>query len=124
MQNQNYSQNTIEQIVESSILNIKKASETNTIIGQAFSTMDGSTILPISQISFAFVAGGGEYNNKNKNQPSNFAGGSGGGATLTPVGFLVTNKDKIKLIKFDEETPLEKLTDIANSLLDGIKNKS
>lgn len=124
MQNQNYSQNTIEQIVESSILNIKKASETNTIIGQPFISADGSTILPISQISFAFIAGGGEYDNKHKHQNSNFAGGSGGGATLSPVGFLVSSRDGIKLIKFDEGSPIEKFADIAGTLLNGLKNKS
>ena len=124
MQLNDYTQNPIEQIVESSINNITKAAETNTIIGQPFVTTDGSTILPISQLSFAFVAGGGEYNNKNKNQNSNFAGGSGGGATLNPIGFLVSNNNGVKLIKFDEDSPLEKFTDIATSLLQSLSNKA
>ncbi len=123
MQVQNYTQNPIEQIVESSIINIKKAAETNTILGQPFISSDGSTILPISQVSFAFVAGGGEYDKKKKQTEgdSNFAGGSGGGATLSPVGFLITNKDGIKLIKFEEESALEKVVDVAGSLIDALK---
>jgi len=124
MQLNDYTQNPIEQIVQSSISNITKAAETNTVIGQPFTTNDGSTVLPISQLSFAFVAGGGEYDNRHKNQNSNFAGGSGGGATLSPIGFLVSNSNGIKLIKFDEDSPLEKFADIASSLLESFKNKS
>ena len=124
MQLNNYAKNPIEQIVESSISNITKAAETNTIIGQPFITSDGSTILPISQLSFAFVAGGGEYDNKNKNPNTNFAGGSGGGATLNPIGFLVSNANGIKLVKFEEDSPIEKFADFAASIIEGFKNKA
>ena len=122
MQTQNYSQNPIEQIVESAIFNIKKAAETNTIVGQPFIGTDGSTIMPISQVSFAFVAGGGEYDAKKAKNDSNFAGGSGGGATLSPVGFLITNKDGVKLIKFDGETTFQKVVDVASSLIEAFRN--
>ena len=124
MQLNDYVKNPIEQIVETSISNITKAAETNTIIGQPFLTSDGSTVVPISQLSFAFVAGGGEYDNKVKNQNSNFAGGSGGGAMLNPIGFLVSSSNGIKLVKFEENSPLEKFADFATSILDGLKNKA
>jgi len=30
-----------------------------------------------------------------------FGGGAGGGVTITPIAFLVTNKDNVKLIQLD-----------------------
>ncbi len=120
-------QNQIQQIVDAAVSNIRHAAKVNTIIGQPLLSNDGSTILPVSQVSFAFVAGGGEYGkSSNKHQketePNQFAGGSGGGATLSPVGFLVLNNKGIKLIKFDEESTLEKLADVASSIIGAIKH--
>mgnify|MGYP000997827336 CR=1 FL=1 len=120
-------QNQIQQIVDAAVTNIRDAAKVNTIIGQPLLSNDGSTILPVSQVSFAFVAGGGEYGKNNgkhfkENDTNQFAGGSGGGATLSPVGFLVLNNQGIKLIKFDEESTLEKLADVASSIIGAIKN--
>ena len=79
-------QTQINDIVESAIANLTKAAEVNSIVGKPILVLDGTTILPISHITFAFVAGGGEYGNKNltksyakNNIDGNFAGGSGGG---------------------------------------------
>ena len=116
-------QTEISQIVESAITNLTKVAEVNTIIGKPIVAYDGTTILPISQITFAFLAGGGEYGNKNliksyaKNAiDGNFAGGSGGGATLKPVGFLVINREGVSMISTEGDTTLEKLIDIAKDL--------
>lgn len=110
----------ITEIVESAIANLTKAAEVNTIIGKPIVALDGTTILPVSQITFAFMAGGGEYGNKNlaksfarNNIDGNFAGGSGGGATMKPIGFLVITKDGVDMITTQGDTTLEKIIDIA-----------
>ena len=54
----------ISEIVETAVSNLSKVAEVNTIIGKPLVTMDGTTVLPVSQINFAFMAGGGEYGNK------------------------------------------------------------
>ena len=56
----------IREIVETAITNLSRVAEVNTIVGQPLVTMDGTTILPVSQITFAFMAGGGEYGNKSE----------------------------------------------------------
>ena len=113
-------QTQITEIVESAIANLTKAAEINTIIGKPIVTYDGITILPISQITFAFMAGGGEYGNKHiaksfaKNSfDANFAGGSGGGATMKPIGFLVISKDGVNMISAESSSVLDKIIDIA-----------
>ncbi len=112
----------INEIVQSAITSLSKAAEVNTIIGEPLVTMDGTTILPVSQVTFAFMAGGGEYGNITEKRLSklkpdaNFAGGTGGGASLTPVGFLVIDKNGVRMIEAENESVLSKILDIGKGL--------
>ena len=89
--------------------------------------MDGTTIMPISQVTFAFMAGGGEYGNKTPPKKfidgsgANFAGGSGGGATLTPVGFLVIDREGVRVIDADNTNTVEKIFDVAKDFVKTFK---
>ena len=119
----------ISDIVETAVQNLSKVAEVNTIIGKPIVTMDGTTIMPISQITFAFMAGGGEYGNKvppkkflNDGSFANFAGGSGGGASLTPVGFLVIDREGVRVIEADRESTANKIFDVAKDLVKSFKN--
>ena len=103
----------ISEIVETAVSNLSKVAEVNTIIGKPIVTMDGTTVLPVSQINFAFMAGGGEY--------GNFAGGSGGGASLTPVCFLVINKNGVKVLDTDRSSTFDKIFDVAKDVADALK---
>lgn len=114
----------IGEIVETAISNLGKFAEVNTIIGKPLVTFDGTTILPVSQITFAFMAGGGEYGNNNLKKSgveSNFAGGSGGGASLTPVGFLVIDKSGVRMIQSDSSSVMDKILQIAKDVVGGGK---
>lgn len=118
----------IKEIVETAISNLSRVAEVNTIVGQPLVTMDGTTILPVSQITFAFMAGGGEYGNKAAKRgfqkdgvDANFAGGSGGGATLTPVCFLVVGKNGVKVIEADKGNTIEKIFDVAKDVVSTFK---
>lgn len=112
----------ISDIVNTAVNNIAHIAEVNTIVGKPIVAPDGTTIMPVSQLTFAFMAGGGEYGDKlNKGilkdgYIGHFAGGSGGGATLTPVSFLVVGKDGVKVLKATDESPLDKLLDITGGM--------
>ena len=73
------------------------------------------------------MAGGGEYGNKtprrnfNSNVDANFAGGSGGGASLTPVCFLVINKDGVKVLDTERSNTFEKIFDVAKDIANTFK---
>lgn len=115
---------SINEIVETALSNLQRVAEVNTIVGKPLVTVDGTTIVPVSKITFAFVAGGGEYGNKNiKNAfaragiDSNFAGGSGGGASLVPVGFLVIDRNGVHMMETDNASVLDKLVDIAQNFV-------
>ena len=51
----------IENIMQTAMAKIKEIVDVNTIVGDPVVSADGATIIPITKVSFAFVAGGGEY---------------------------------------------------------------
>ncbi len=97
----------IESLIDVSLDKIRTLIDVNCVIGNAISMPDGSSIIPISKVSVGFVAGGGEYNDLNaKRNSADFpmAGGTGGGFTVSPIGFFVLEKDKFKIIHADKST--------------------
>ena len=63
--------------------------DSNTIIGKPITTDDGTTILPVSKVSFGFASGGTDFDGKNAANKDLFGGGSGAGVNIQPVAFLV-----------------------------------
>lgn len=97
----------IESLINVSLDKIRTMIDVNCVIGSAISLPDDSVIIPISKVSVGFVAGGGEYNDLNaKRNSADFpmAGGTGGGFTVSPIGFFVVKKDKFKIIHADKST--------------------
>lgn len=47
--------NQINEIVETALSNLQRVAEVNTIVGKPLVTVDGTTIVPVSQITFAFI---------------------------------------------------------------------
>jgi len=100
----------IENIMQTAMTEIKEMVDVNTIVGDAVVTPDGSTVIPISKVCFGFVAGGGEYSeNGSKNeQQIPFAGGSGAGISISPVGFLILNQE-VRLYTLNHKNTYEKI---------------
>ena len=99
--------NKIESLIDVSLEKIRNLIDVNCVIGSAISMPDGSSIIPISKVSVGFVSGGGEYNDLNaKRNSADFpmAGGTGGGFTVSPVGFFVVENNKFRLIRADKST--------------------
>jgi uncharacterized spore protein YtfJ len=107
----------IREIVETAVINLRQAAETNTIVGKPIET-DWGMILPVSQVTFAFVAGGGDYG---KTDNSKFAGATGGGAELTPVGFLIFDENSVRMVRSFEQSSFEKLVNAAKDVFGNAK---
>ena len=108
-----YKENTpLSDMMDHTIDKIKSIAESNTVIGTPFESKDGTLIFPLTKVSLGFVTGGGEYGSDSKNfKDSNafpFAGGTGAGVTMQPVGLLKLSGDDCKLIYVDEKSPIEK----------------
>ena len=96
----------IEALMDTAMKSLRELVDVNTIIGDIIESSDGITVVPVSKVSCGFMAGGGEYGRQKENMP--FAGGSGAGISLQPVGFLVMEKEQVRLIPICGSTPLDK----------------
>ena len=86
---------------------IRQMADSNTIIGKPIKTDDGTTILPVSRISFGFASAGTDFDGKNAANKDLFGGGSGAGVNIQPVAFLVIKDGCVRTIQ---------LTDGSNSV--------
>ena len=117
----------IENILKTSMDEIKEMVDVNTIVGEAVVTPDGSTVIPISRVGFGFLSGGGEYgeadsSSKNESTSFPFAGGSSAAISLNPIAFLVLKGDNWKMLSVDHKNTYEKIIDIVPQVINEIKN--
>lgn len=105
----------IKGLMETAMSSIKEMVDVNTIVGNAVNAPDGTVIIPISKVSFGFGAGGSEFGERSQLSPdasANFGGGSGGGATIEPVAFMVVGQGQIRLMPIDKNpSPVEDIID-------------
>ena len=73
----NEKKNSISAMMEASMDKIRQMVDSNTIIGKPIITEDGTTILPVSKVSFGFASGGTDFDGKNAANKDLFGGGSG-----------------------------------------------
>ena len=114
----------IESLMGVSMDHIKDMVDVNTVIGDPVQTQDGSTIIPISRVAFGFVAGGGEYAVSGAQMGSYglpFAGGSGAGVSVRPVGFLVCSKNGVRLLSAGCASPMERVAELIPQALESLK---
>ena len=112
----------IEALMKTAMESIKQMVDVNTVIGDAVETTDGTVIIPVSQVGCGFAAGGGEYDFRNSQQQAQpFAGGSGAGVSVRPMGFLVVRKQDVRLIAVDGNQMAERLLDLAPQIMDKIQ---
>ncbi|MGN0771799.1 MAG: spore germination protein GerW family protein [Christensenellales bacterium] len=106
--------NDIQQIMSAALDSLKGVVESDATFSKPITMPDGTTIVPMSKITIGIASGGGEIN-KNKeydvfNMP--FAGGGGGGITITPLGFLVCADDSFRMVKIEDKEKEERWKDL------------
>ena len=104
----------LKDIMDTSMSRLKELVDVNTIIGEKIIVGDGRIIIPISKVSFGFGSGGTEFPTKSKSQESKvdimpLGGGGGGGVTITPIGFLVSDKDGVSLLEISNGGNIDKV---------------
>ncbi len=130
----------IDSLMEIAMNNIQDMVDVNTIIGEPMYINENVSIIPISKVSFGFVAGGSEfkgeaieeYKKKDKDEEitytNPFGGGTGAGVNITPVSFMVINNGNIKLMPVEYCSTLDKIVDyipdIVNKVNDFINSRN
>ena len=92
------SENPIQGIMGTVMQKVREMVDVNTIIGDPITSPDGSTIIPVSKVTFGFASGGSDFPSKNP-ESQLFGGGGGAGVTISPVAFLVVNNGDVKLLQ-------------------------
>ncbi len=119
----------IGNMMKTTMENIKDMVDVNTVIGEPIVCANDSTIIPVSRVSFGFVAGGGEYSGSDKSRsktmpmedPLPFAGGSGAGVSVQPVGFLVVGKDSVKMLPAQTFTVADRMVELLPQVMEDVK---
>ena len=85
----------ISELTDSSMKNLQALIDSNSVIGKAVTTPDGTTILPVSKVTFGYASGGSDLP---ATQKELFGGGTGGGVSITPIAFLVIRSGDVKVL--------------------------
>src|SRR5690606_37334977 len=106
----------IEGLMKTAMESIKEMVDVNTVVGDAVETQDGTVIIPVSRVSFGFAAGGGEYggdrggmSGRQEAAKAPFAGGSGAGVSVQPVGFLIVGHDQVRMLPVTDRAIYDRL---------------
>lgn len=114
----------IENLMRSTMENIRDMVDVNTIIGEPVQIGEGSVIIPISKVSFGFASGGSEFYAKGDGERTGkfpFGGGSGAGVSVKPVAFLVMKDDNIRLLSVDHENTYDRIVDGIPQIIEMLK---
>ena len=110
----------VQEIMAASLEKIRDLVDSNTVIGSPIHTQDGTTILPISKITFGFVSAGTDF--ATKTQKDLFGGAASAGGSVTPVGFLVIKEGSVKLMQLAEGgATVDRLINMMPEVIDRIE---
>lgn len=115
----------MKQLIEEAIRSVHSVADVNTVIGEPVALANGVTIVPFSKVSVGFATGGSDRMPKTAEHPI-FAGGSGAGISVAPMGFLVVSPEgTVTLLDLKEPdsyapkpNPVDRAIDGAQSLMD------
>lgn len=116
---------TIEGLIDGAMEKIKSIVDCNTVIGERVETSDGTVIIPISKVTVGYVVGGGEYADLSSRRVANhfpMAGGSSGGMSVTPVGFLIERQGDVEYINVENKSLYQTILNIFNALMAKVEN--
>ena len=122
-------QHPIDNMMQTTMESIRGMVDVNTVVGAPVMDQNGTTIIPISRVSFGFVAGGGEYaeeDGRQKPVPTDifpFAGGTGAGVSVQPVGFLVVTENQVKMLPAQTTGAMERMVELLPQLLEELNAK-
>ena len=111
----------IERIMDTAFTKIRTLCNADTVVGHPVTTADGVSIVPISKVTMGLLTGGGEYSDMSREDYSEypFAGGSGAGVSVSPIGFLVSDGKSVKMVNVDDKSPFDKIMELLPEVMDG-----
>ena len=118
----------IGELMQTAMTSIKDMVDVNTVIGDPVVASGGATIIPISKVSFGYVTAGGDIACQEKPrhlaEPVDFpfAGGSGAGVSVQPVGFLVVSGENIRMLPAQSLGIADRMVELLPGVVEDVKN--
>ena len=114
-------QNSINELMAGTLGKMRELVDSNTVIGTPITTEAGTTLIPVSKITFGFVSGGTDF--ATEKQKELFGGAASSGASITPVGFLVVNGTSVKFMQVAEgNRTIDRLINMMPEVIDKLEN--
>ena len=115
------SENQVNNLLGVTMDKIKQMVDVNTVIGSPVTTPDGTTVIPVSRVSYGFASGGSDLPSKTQPAAGLFAGGSGAGITISPIAFLTIHEGHVRVLQIEPylssvDRALEKVPDVVDKL--------
>lgn len=114
----------INDLMSTTMQKIRDMVDANTIVGTPIQTQDGVTLIPVSKLSVGFASGGSDFATKSQKPEgkNSFGGGSGGGATIEPVAFLVVKDGYVRLLPVapPPATTVDRVIELAPEMFDKV----
>lgn len=126
MKREEFKNETINNLIDGAMDKIKSIVDSSTVIGERVETSDGTIIIPISKVTVGYVVGGGEYADLSSRRVANhfpMAGGSSGGMSVTPVGFLIETKGDVKFVNVENKSLYQTVLNMFNAMLAKVEEK-
>ena len=105
---------------------IRSMVDVNTIIGDPIVTHDGTTLIPISKVTFGFGSGGSDFKPRNSSDtaPLCFGGGGGAGVSISPVAFLIVSEGNARIlpVNMPADNSTDRLIEMIPDAVNGIQN--
>lgn len=105
---------------------IRSMVDVNTIIGDPIVTHDGTTLIPISKVTFGFGSGGSDFKPRNSSDsaPLCFGGGGGAGVSISPVAFLIVSEGNARIlpVNMPADNSTDRLIEMIPNAVNGIQN--
>ena len=117
----------IGELMQTAMASIKDMVDVNTVIGKPVQAGSSTTVIPISRVSFGYVTAGGDLATQDKHGvPSAdadfpFAGGSGAGVSVQPVGFLVVNGDSVRMLPATCQNVVDRMVEMIPTVMEDVK---
>ena len=115
-------------LMQTAMASIKDMVDVNTVIGDPVVASSGATIIPISKVSFGYVTAGGDMAAQDKRHPLPehaefpFAGGSGAGVSVQPVGFLVVSGDSVRMLPAQSISVADRMVELLPGVVEDVKH--
>ena len=116
----------LENLMRSTMENLRSMIDVNTVIRDIIETSDGTSIIPVSKVTFGFGSGGTEFGehvavrNGDENYP--FGGGSGAGVSVKPIAFLIVKDGMVRLQPVDYDNTVDRVVDSVPQIFEFVKN--